>query len=84
MYRVTPLDNHLLPPYELLYGCKPKTLMSSSKKDLQSRHPNNGYMCRILTTINLTVFFSFVYDSVGLFFSLFLNYLYLIQSIYGT
>ena len=41
MYRVTPLDNHLPSPYELLYGCKPKTLMPSSKKDLQSRHPDN-------------------------------------------
>ena len=41
MYRVTPLDSHLPSPYELLYGCKPKTLMPSSKKDLQSRHPDN-------------------------------------------
>ena len=41
MYRVMPLDNHLPSPYELLYGHKPKTLMPSSKKDLQSRHPNN-------------------------------------------
>ena len=41
MYRVTPLDNHLPSPYELLYGRKPKTLMPSSKKDLQSRHPDN-------------------------------------------
>ena len=41
MYRVTPLDNHLPSPYELLYGHKPKTLMPSSKKDLQSRHPDN-------------------------------------------
>ena len=32
----------LLPsPYELLYGHKPKTQMSSSQKDLQSRHPDN-------------------------------------------
>ena len=41
MYRVTPLDNHLPSPYELLYGRKPKTLMPSSKKDLQSRHSDN-------------------------------------------
>ena len=40
-YRVTLLDNHLPSPYELLYGRKPKTLISSSKKDLQSRHPDN-------------------------------------------
>ena len=37
----TPLDNHLPSLYELLYGRKPKTLMPSSKKDLQSRHPDN-------------------------------------------
>ena len=40
MYRVTPLDNYLPSPYELLYGHKPKTLIPSSKKDLQSRHPD--------------------------------------------
>ena len=41
MYRVTPLDNHLPSLYELLYGHKPKSLIPSSKKNLQSRHPDN-------------------------------------------
>ena len=41
MYRVTPLDNHMPSPFELLFGRKPKTLMPSCKKTLQSRHPEN-------------------------------------------
>lgn len=41
MYRVTPLDNKLPSPYELLFGCKPRTLMPSTKKTLQSNHPEN-------------------------------------------
>ena len=41
MYRVTPLDNNMPLPYELLFGRKPRTLMPSSKKNLQSRHPDN-------------------------------------------
>ena len=28
-------------PHELLFGRKPRTLMPSSKKNLQSRHPDN-------------------------------------------
>ena len=28
-------------PYELLFGRKSRTLMPSSKKNLQSRHPDN-------------------------------------------
>ena len=28
-------------PYELMFGRKPRTLMPSSKKNLQSRHPDN-------------------------------------------
>ena len=41
MYRVTPLDNKLPWPYELLFGCKPRTLLPSTKKTLQSNHPEN-------------------------------------------
>ena len=41
MYRVTPLDNNMPSPCELLFGRKPRTLMPSSKKNLQSRHPDN-------------------------------------------
>ena len=29
-------------PYELLFGRKPRTLMPNSKKNLQSRHPDNA------------------------------------------
>ena len=31
----------MLSPYELLFGRKPRTLMPSSKINLQSRHPDN-------------------------------------------
>ena len=41
MYRVTPLDNNMPSPHELLFGRNPRTLMPSSKKNLQSRHPDN-------------------------------------------
>ena len=41
MYRVTPLDNKLPSPYELLFGRKPRTLLPSTKRTLQSSHPEN-------------------------------------------
>ena len=41
MYRVTPLDSNIPSPYELLFGRKPRTLMPSSKKALQSKHADN-------------------------------------------
>ena len=41
MYRVNPLDNNMPSPHELLFGRQPRTLMPSSKKNLQSRHPDN-------------------------------------------
>ena len=34
MYRVTPLDNNMPSPYELLFSRKPRTLMPSSKQNL--------------------------------------------------
>lgn len=43
MYRVTPLDNNLPSPYELLHGRKPKSLLPKAKKALQSQHPENEY-----------------------------------------
>ena len=39
-YRVIPLDNNMPLPNELLFGRKPRILTSSSKKNLQSRHPD--------------------------------------------
>ena len=41
MYRITPLDDHLPSPYELLYGRKPRSSLPSSNLALQSRHPAN-------------------------------------------
>ena len=41
MYRVTPLDNNMPSPFELLFGRKPKTLMPTSKKTLQSQHKDS-------------------------------------------
>ena len=41
MYTVTPLNNNMPSPSRLLFGRKPRTLMPSSKKNLQSRHPDN-------------------------------------------
>ena len=41
MYRVTPLDNNMPLPFELLFGRKPKTLMPTSKKTLQSQHKDS-------------------------------------------
>ena len=41
MYRITPLDDQLPSPYELLYGRKPRSLLPNSKSALQSKHPNN-------------------------------------------
>ena len=41
MYRVTPLDNNMPSSFELLFGRKPRTLMPSSKKNLQSRYSDN-------------------------------------------
>ena len=41
MYRITPLDDHLPSPYELLYGRKPRSPLPSSNLALQSRHPAN-------------------------------------------
>ena len=41
MYRITPLDDHLPSPYELLFGRKPRSPLPSSNLALQSRHPAN-------------------------------------------
>ena len=41
MYRITPLDDHLPSPYELLFGRKPRSPLPSSNLALQSRHPTN-------------------------------------------
>ena len=41
MCRVTPLDNNMPSPFELLFGHKPKTLMPTSKKTLQSQHKDS-------------------------------------------
>ena len=38
MYRITPLDDHLPSPYELLYGRKPRSPLPTSNLALQSRH----------------------------------------------
>ena len=40
MYRITPLDDHLPSPYELLFGRRPKSMLPSSESSLQSQHPN--------------------------------------------
>ena len=42
MYRITPLDDHLPSPYELLYGRKPRSPLPTSNLALQSKHPSNG------------------------------------------
>ena len=39
MYRITPLDDHLPSPSELLFGRKPRSPLLSSNLALQSRHP---------------------------------------------
>ena len=41
MYRITPLDDHLPSPYELLYGQKPRSPLPSSNPTHQSTHPAN-------------------------------------------
>ena len=41
MYRITPLDNNMPSPYELLYGRKPRSLLPSTKRSLQSQHPED-------------------------------------------
>jgi len=41
MYRVTPIDEHLPSPYELLTGRKPKTLLPSSSSNLKATHPKS-------------------------------------------
>ena len=43
MHRITPLDDHLPSPYELLFGCKSRTLLPNSKNALLSKHPDNDY-----------------------------------------
>uniref|UniRef100_A0A3P9KLT8 Gypsy retrotransposon integrase-like protein 1 n=1 Tax=Oryzias latipes TaxID=8090 RepID=A0A3P9KLT8_ORYLA len=40
MYRITPLDDNMPSPYELLYGRKPKSLLPISKGALLSHHPH--------------------------------------------
>ena len=40
MYRITPFDDQLPSPYELLYGCKPRSLLPNNKSALQSKHAN--------------------------------------------
>ena len=42
MYRITPLDDHLPSPYELLYGRKPRSPLLTSHLALQSKHPSNA------------------------------------------
>ena len=39
MHRITPLDDHLPSPYELLMGRKPKSILPSSHTSLKSKHP---------------------------------------------
>ena len=39
MHRITPIDEHLPSPYELLTGRKPKSVLPSSKANLRSKHP---------------------------------------------
>ena len=41
MYRITPLDDQIPSPYELLYGRKPRSTLPSNNLTLQSRHPTN-------------------------------------------
>ena len=44
MHRITPLDDQLPSPYELLFGCKPRTLLPNSKNALLSKHlADNDY-----------------------------------------
>uniref|UniRef100_A0A3B3HBT0 Uncharacterized protein n=1 Tax=Oryzias latipes TaxID=8090 RepID=A0A3B3HBT0_ORYLA len=40
MYRITPLDDKMPSPYELLYGRKPNSLLPISKGALLSHHPH--------------------------------------------
>ena len=40
MFRVTPLDNQLPSPHELLFNKKPRTLLPCTKASLASRHPD--------------------------------------------
>ena len=42
MYRITPLNDHLPSPYELLYGRKPRSPLPNSNLALQSKHPANN------------------------------------------
>ena len=42
MYRITPLDDHLPSPYELLYGRKPTSPLPTSHLALQPKYPNNA------------------------------------------
>ena len=39
MYKITPLDDHLPSPYELLFGRGPKAVLPSSDSSLQSQNP---------------------------------------------
>ena len=39
MYRITPLDDNLPSPYELLFGRQPRSLLPNSKSSLQPKHP---------------------------------------------
>ena len=41
MYRTTPLDSQLPPPYELLFGRKLQTMLPSMRSSLKSKHPQN-------------------------------------------
>ena len=41
IYRITPLDDHLPSPYELLYRPKPRSPLPTSNLALQSNHPGN-------------------------------------------
>jgi len=41
MCRVTPIDEHLPSPYELLTGRKPKSLLPSSSSNLKATHPKS-------------------------------------------
>ena len=41
MYRITHLDSNMPSPYELLYGRKQRSILSTTKKLLQSQHREN-------------------------------------------
>ena len=41
MYRITPLDDNLPSPYELLFNRKPRSFIPGCQRTTKSRHPEN-------------------------------------------